>query len=297
MFLFLGRCRCLCRCLCFCLRLRLCLCLRACACLCLPLTLSRGRCACASSRRATRTRSVSRSSSTSEPGRPVPAGRAGRNAGQARTSRPGRAEIPVRPAGPDPPSSLLVKQRPPGCRGPAARPKSAAETPTRLNCDSSLNFESARSTCRSAAVRRPCQSTVEERSSSFPLSGSSSLAGDPPTVAAVTSLVRSADRTHCHPTIGNEALHGACDGGGGCGAAGPAALAEPTEGLLSLDSESILTSDGLCQDPVLHESVTQNCKNCSGHEDSIMTYMSWKQRLQQAYSPHPMVFRFAILGL
>ena len=99
------------------------------------------------------------------------------------------------------------------------------------------------------------------------------------------------------PHCGNEALHGACDGGGGCGAAGPAALAEPTEGLLSLDSESILTSDGLCQDPVLHESVTQNCKNCSGHEDSIMTYMSWKQRLQQPYSPHPMVFRFAILGL
>ena len=74
-------------------------------------------------------------------------------------------------------------------------------------------------------------------------------------------------------------------------------LAEPTEGLLSLVSESALTSDGLCQDPVSHESMTQNCNNCSGHVDSIMTYMSWKQRLQQPYSPHPLVFRFAILGL
>ena len=48
-------------------------------------------------------------------------------------------------------------------------------------------------------------------------------------------------------------------------------LAEPTGGLLSLDSESTLTSDGLCQevkDPVLHESMTQNCNNKTGEHDS-----------------------------
>ena len=48
-------------------------------------------------------------------------------------------------------------------------------------------------------------------------------------------------------------------------------LAEPTEGLLSLVSESALASDGLCQevkDPVLYESMTQNCNNNTGEHDS-----------------------------
>ena len=35
--------------------------------------------------------------------------------------------------------------------------------------------------------------------------------------------------------------------------------------------------------------MTQSCNNCSGYEGSIMTYMIEKQRLQQPYSPHPML--------